>query len=357
MKKIRESNFEVLRCIFMFMVVLVHYNAESMGKAFLYVQPNTINYYLVYFMESMAIIGTNGFVLLTGYFSWKKEKLSLRKPFGLLLYVVAYNVLFFVLDMLILGNPFSLRSFVFSFIPKNWYITLYVALVLISPFINRLLKTLSKKSLFVLVGLMFAIFSVWPTILDITNGMLGIDVSGMQTITLTSSGSGYSIVNFVMLYIIGAAISKFDLLKHHLMWDILAYVLFTCCIFLQQLKLCAGWSYANPFVILSCVAFFNIFRKIHIKSVFVNHFAQASLGVFLIHTKYIVSTYGWSLSGIESACQGHTVGLFVHMFLCCIITYILCSIFDMVCRWITNPISKRLNKIAILNKEFISAEG
>ena len=102
MKKVRESNLELLRCILMFMVVLLHYNADTMGKAFLYVTPGSINYYFIYFIESLAIIGTNGFVLLTGYFSWKKTKVSLRKPFGLLLYVVAYNVLFYVLNIVLL---------------------------------------------------------------------------------------------------------------------------------------------------------------------------------------------------------------------------------------------------------------
>lgn len=43
MKKIRELNFELLRCILMFMVVLVHYNSDLMGKAFLYVTPGTIH--------------------------------------------------------------------------------------------------------------------------------------------------------------------------------------------------------------------------------------------------------------------------------------------------------------------------
>ena len=96
MKKIRESNFELLRCILMFMVVLLHYNNEAMGKAFSYVVPGSWNYYFLYFVESLAIIGTNGFVLLTGYFSWKKDQASLRKPVGLLLYVIAYNLLFYI---------------------------------------------------------------------------------------------------------------------------------------------------------------------------------------------------------------------------------------------------------------------
>ena len=42
MKKVRESNFELVRCILMLMVVFVHYNSSKMGKAFSYVTPGSI---------------------------------------------------------------------------------------------------------------------------------------------------------------------------------------------------------------------------------------------------------------------------------------------------------------------------
>lgn len=354
MKKVRESNFELLRCILMFMVVLVHYNIDTMGKAFAYVTPGTLNYYFVYFMESLAIIGTNGFVLLTGYFSWKKSSVSLRKPVGLLMYVVAYNVLFFIIDLLIMHEPFSLMKLVSCFIPRNWYVTLYIALMLVSPFINIVIKKLDKETCLKLLGVLFVLCSIWPTILDVVNVKLGLDLSGMNTVALGGASSGYSLVNFILIYLIGAAISKHDLLCHKMIWDVLAYVVFSVIIFVQQLLLGAGWSYANPLVILSCVAFFNVFRKLPVKSNFINLLSSASLGVFLIHTQYVVTNKIWNMCNIEQACQGPVLGLLMNMLLCCLGTYLICSVIDIICRKLTHPISSLLDKIEILNKKIVS---
>ena len=351
MKKVRESNFELLRCILMFMVVLVHYNLDAMGKAFTYVIPGTLNYYFVYFMESLAIIGTNGFVLLTGYFSWKKTSVSLRKPVGLLMYVVAYNVLFYVINLLIIYEPFSIMKLVSCFIPRNWYITLYIALMLISPFINIIVKQLKEKTYLRMLGVLFLLCSVWPTVLDIIKANLGLDLSGMNTVSTSGAGAGagYTLINFVLLYMIGAAISKFDLLMYKQRWDIVAYVITSGMICLQQLTIGSGWSYANPLVIISCVFFFNIFRKLHFTSKIVNIMSGASLGVFLIHTQYFVSNILWSKCHIEEACKGSLIELVINMILCCTITYFMCSFLDMICRRITRPISQLLDKIKFLN--------
>lgn len=354
MKKVRESNFELLRCVLMFMVVLVHYNIDTMGKAFAYVTPGSLNYYFVYFMESLAIIGTNGFVLLTGYFSWKKTSVSLRKPVGLLMYVVAYNVLFFIIDLLIMREPFSLMKLVSCFIPRNWYVTLYIALMLVSPFINIVIKKLDKETYLKMLGVLFVLCSVWPTVLDVVNAKLGLDFSGMNTVALGGASSGYSLINFILIYLIGAAIARFNLISHKMSWDILAYVILSVMIFVQQLFLGAGWSYANPLVILSCIAFFNIFRKLQVKSNLINVLSSASLGVFLIHTQFVVSNKIWRMCYIEEACQGTLPILFINMLLCCLGTYLICSMIDIACRKLTRPISSYLDKIAILNKKIVS---
>lgn len=356
MKKTRESNFELLRCILMFMVVLVHYNNDAMGKAFSYVTPGTLNYYFVYFMESLAIIGTNGFVLLTGYFSWKKTSVSLRKPIGLLMYVVAYNLLFFVIDILLLQKPFSIAYFVSCFVPRNWYITLYIALMFVSPFINVLVKQVKKKTYLRMLGVLFLLCSVWPTILDVVHLNVGIDLSGMNTVSNSGASSGYSLVNFILLYMIGAAISRFDLLTHKLRWDVFVYLILSIIICMQQLVLGAGWSYANPFVIMSCVSFFNIFRKLHLSSKLINVVSGASLGVFLIHTQFLVSNTIWSQCHIAEACSGSLIGLAWNMLVCCVMTYFMCSLLDIICRKITRPISQLLDKISILNNNIVKIE-
>lgn len=353
MKKVRESNFELLRCILMFMVLLLHYNNDAMGKAFSYVTPGSINHYFVNFVESLSIIGTNGFVLLTGYFSWKKDKTSLRKPFGLILYVMAYKVMFYLLQVIMLQEVFTLKGFVFSLVPTNWYIVLYVVLVILSPYINHMIKDLSKKSYFTLLVVMFLLFSVWPTMLDVAEGILGIKMAGINTVAYNGADKGYTIVNFVMLYLIGAFISKFNALQYAKRWDVLGYLICTIFVFLQETFLCAGWSYASPFVVLSVIFFMNIFRKISITSRVINDISKASLGVFLIHTQYLICNTLWSNFGIEEACKGSLLGCIWNMTWCCVVTYMLCTVLDMVCRFIATPVSKLLDQIPILNKNII----
>lgn len=356
MKKVRESNFELLRCILMFMVLLVHYNVGSMGNAFSYVIPGTMNYYLIYFVESLAIIGTNGFVLLTGYFSWKNTKMSLRKPIGLLLYGIAYNVLFYLLNVVFLKNPFSIWTLIVKCLPNNWYIMFYVVLMILTPYINILVRKLEKKSMLLLIAVLLIVFSLWPTMLDIANLRFGIDTTGMYTIAISGSGDGYTIVNFVLLYLIGAIISKFNLLRYPAGFDILGYGLCTCLIFIQQLKLAAGWSYANPLVIVSCVCFFNIFRKMKLQSKIVNMLSKASFGVFLIHTQYFVCNYLWSYFNIQEVCSAGAGILIMNMLLCCGITYAACSLFDILCRFLVLPVSRWLDTLKIWDKCIIKVD-
>ena len=353
MKKKRESNFELLRCVWMLMIVLVHYNSNKMGNALSYVTPGSAHFYFLYFVESLCVIGTNGFVLLTGYFSWKKDAASVRKPVGLVLYVIAYKVLFYVLGLVILKEAFTIKGIIACFLPDNWFVVLYIVLILLSPYINRMIQSLNKKSFLTLLAMMFLLFSVWPTVLDIVETKLGIVTIGLNTIAVSGASSGYSIVNFVMLYLIGAFLSKFDWLRHGKSWDILGYLICTCVIFAQELFLGAGWSYANPFVILSTIFFMNMFRKTHMTSRFINGAAKASLGVFLIHTQRLVWDVFWSEFGIQEACRGSLPGCARNMLWCCLLTYGLCAVLDTVCRWIARPVSGQLDKITILNKNII----
>ena len=353
MKKVRESNFELLRCILIFMVVLVHYNSNIMGKALAYVTPGSPNYYFLCAVESLSVIGTNGFVLLTGYFSWKKREASLRKPVGLVLYVIAYKVLFYFLGLVLLKEAFTAKGIISSFVPDNWFVVLYVVLVLLSPYINCMIQNLNQKSFLTLLGTMFLLFSVWPTVLNLVETSFGIEIVGLDTVAVNGASDGYSIVNFVMLYLIGAFLSKFDAMRYGKQWDVLGYLVCTVFIFAQEVFLVGGWSYANPFVILSAVFFLNIFRKTQVASGFINGVAKSALGVFLIHTQYLVWNCFWSMFEIREACRGTLPGCAWNMALCCLLTYVLCTVLDTACRFVTNPVSKWLDRIAVLNKNFI----
>ena len=337
----------------MLMIILVHYNSNKMGNAFSYVTPGSMNYYFLYFVESLCVIGTNGFVLLTGYFSWKQDKVSLRKPFGLIVYVIAYKVLFYFLGLVIMEEAITIKGMISCLIPDNWFVVLYIVLLLLSPYINCLIQNTNKKTFLTLLGILFLLFSVWPTVLDIVERRFGIGTIGLNTIAVSGSSNGYSIVNFVMLYLIGAFIAKFDGLRYGKRWDLLGYLICTCVIFVQEVFMGAGWSYADPFVILSTIFFMNLFRKMRISSGFINGVAKASLGVFLIHTQQLHWDTFWSKFAIREACRGTLPECALNMVWCCLLTYALCVILDTVCRFAATPVSKWLDNIPVLNKNII----
>ncbi len=355
MGKVRESNFELLRCVLMLMVISLHYNLDLMGNAFSYVVEGSINYYFVYFMESMAIIATNVFVVLGGYFGWKSmDKMTLRKPIGLLIYVGAYNGLFYLIHIAILGYPITADAFLLSFLPKNWFVTIYAAMLILSPFVNFLMSKISKKTHDKLLIIMFVLFALYPTILSTMTESFGINTVGMYPAAGTGALSGYSIFNFIMLYMMGAALSKYNVLQHKVVWDVVAYVICSLVIMWQRLNLgMTAWSYANPFVVFSTIAFFNIFRKMHFTSKVINTLSKSSLGVLLLHMQFVVYTYGWQYFKIPMAAAGPFVGLVINVLLVCFVNYFACTFFDMFCRFITRPISKLLDKVPFLNKQIV----
>lgn len=355
MKKVRESNFELLRCVLMLMVIALHYNLDLMGNAFSNVVEGSINYYFAYFIESMCIIATNVFVLLGGYFGWKSmDKMTLRKPIGLLIYVGAYNGLFYLVHIAILGYPITAQAFLLSFLPKNWFVTIYAAMLILSPFVNYLMSKISSKVHDRLLIVMFVLFSLYPTVLSVLTEKFGIDTIGMYPAAGTGALSGYSVFNFIMLYMMGAALCKYNVLNHKVVWDVVAY--FVCSVIILWHRLNLGgtaWSYANPFVVFSTIAFFNIFRKMHFTSKIVNTLAKSSLGVLLLHMQFVVYTYGWQYFNIPLAAQGPFVGMLVNIFIVCFVTYFGCTFFDMFCRFVTRPISKLLDKVPFLNKQIV----
>ena len=50
----------------------------------------------------------------------------------------------------------------------------------------------------------FLVFSVYPIIVEVFEEAIGETLNGMSSIGLSGSDAGYMIVNFILMYIIGA---------------------------------------------------------------------------------------------------------------------------------------------------------
>lgn len=149
----RISNFEVLRTLAMFSIVLLHcvgFGLATDGNCLFHLQTpiTTFNSLLSQFILFATGVGVNIFVMITGYFmvmrtdSWKRiPKLWLQTVF----YTCGMTILGVVSGRVspnlsvILDAVFPIRASTY------WFVSQYVGLMLIAPFLSAYLQKLSKQ--------------------------------------------------------------------------------------------------------------------------------------------------------------------------------------------------------------------
>jgi len=144
------------------------------------------------FFRGAFCVAVNAFVLISGFYGikYKKERLIL-----LISQTFFYSVVFMGLSVLLGWHTYTPRTDFFALIPiitkKYWFVTCYVVLYIISPWLNVWGDSLEKGQYkkFLVIG--FLIIYLWPTFNFLVNAPQFID------------DSGYGIVNFVYLYLFG----------------------------------------------------------------------------------------------------------------------------------------------------------
>ena len=128
-------------------VVVLHYNVSSIGGGFAVVPQGSINEMLMYFLESLCIAAVDIFVLITGYFMANTKKSGLYKPFYLVSQVIFLRVIFYIVDIVTKVKTVDFWTVLKSLLPMYWFVSVYIALYLLAPFINGFLNILSAKKL------------------------------------------------------------------------------------------------------------------------------------------------------------------------------------------------------------------
>lgn len=188
----RKSNLELLRILAMCGIIVMHYT--GMGGA---VQNNAypgFSWFMVHFLNSFCIPLVNCFVLITGYFLIEKTTFTLKKPVELLLITAFYGLLVYSVCVCTGNAAFSLVGIVDAVFPffadKRWFVETYIILILLAPFINKLLCSLGQQNYLLLLSIQLTIFCVWYS--------LGLSAPILD--------DGYGIINFLTLYMLGGYI-------------------------------------------------------------------------------------------------------------------------------------------------------
>ena len=262
----RQSNIELCRIAAILLVLIVHTTRRSLG--------NDVSFGIL-LLSGFSIIGVNVFVLITGYFSARPKKLSLAN----LLFICFFWMVLRLIINLLSGQPIDV-SFLFFLSKSTWFIPCYLGLLFFAPFLNEYCLVASKRQLVGGVLFIFLILTWFDWVKPVSDIALG-------------SLSGYSLLSFMAMYLLGRTIRLHGLPNWFRKGSPFIYI--TCALVMALMALLmqrighqarVGWCFAynNPIVIVSSVAFFSCFTGLKLKdSEAINHISKSTLSVLLGH--------------------------------------------------------------------------
>ena len=345
----RQSNIELLRVLAIIGVIILHYNGYY---AFDMVDRTSINWWILCTLESIFVCTVNVFILISGFFLCTTEKRNLWRPIELVVQVSLFSGAYYLLRTTIGSDSFHFRSLIGAMIPNNYFVSLYIALYLISPYINVIFDRLTQAQMRRMVWILFLLFAVHPTLVDILQCITDGQWGGLSTVSLSGSLAGYSIVNFALMYVIGAylrrgscGLNQWQTSHVFLLWLI-------CIIGLVSwdnsiLSPCAR-HYCNPLVIITAVLTFLLFARFKIGySRIINVLAEGAFSGFLLHFYFLPHIH------IERFATGNPCLLLAHVLLSAIGVYGICWCIYWVYARVTRPVFRRLSTWMDFKMDFL----
>ena len=194
MKKIeRKSNYELLRIISMLFIVLYH--AIHHGKILTNCTNPTVML-IFQIIQFIIIVHVNSYILITGYFQCDKtfKQSKLWSIINTTLFYLVTITLVLVSTGVISLNSVELFNAISS---EYWFIEIYILLYCICPFLNKFIASLSREDYRKLLLVLFILFSVIPYV----------------TANRLFDNSGYTLYQFIYLYLIGAYFKKYQVVE------------------------------------------------------------------------------------------------------------------------------------------------
>lgn len=337
----RESGIELLRVLTMCGVIILHYNNGDIGGGFNYVKPGSLNYYFLYWIESLCACAVNLFMLISGYFLCMTQKRKIIKPIELIVEVMIFEVLMYLVTALIGVHPVTVQGLILSIVPDNYFVILYIAVYIISPYLNLVLRKLSPYQWKKFMITIIVLFSVWPTFVDLTGEVMKSEWIGLSTIGMYGSQWGYTVVNFILLYIVGAYLRLHGIGKENDNIKTLLISLLLCTVILTKwslLYVSSAREYCNPLIIIEAVVIFLLFRKIHFDSKVVNSLAQSAFTCFILQN-YILGSIK-----AGDAVQKSFYFMILHLLISVSCIYGICWVTFVIYNFMTSSLFKNLER-------------
>ncbi|HWQ98221.1 MAG TPA: acyltransferase [Clostridia bacterium] len=323
----RQSNIELLRIFAMFFIVMHHYVMHG-TTSFVYLDsPLTLQNVFALFLASLGRPAVGIFVLICGYFSIKSD-FKLPRFVTLIAQVFSYSVVLLLLAKFVLpvGASIGRAEILSSVFPTAygtyWFMTSYAVLILLSPYINKLLLLLTQKQHKALILLFVAIWCISPTI-------LGANFAGSD---LAYFVAFYSIAAYFRLYPSKANPSRYFALFGF--WALVVLASIASASFLLNYsgvfrKYITYFSEYNrlPGAMCAIELFLALSQSKPFYSKWINGIASTSFGIYLIHENPFIRPLLWGKL-FDSSAYVNTPLYFVHLLVSVIIVFAGCAVID-----------------------------
>lgn len=323
---VRQSNLELLRIVSILIIILSHYAGHSgfdfTGEGFSF---NRL------FVESFRLgaVGVDIFVLISGYFlvssSFKPSKF-IRLECEVLFYSIVLGVIFFLTTDLV-GAKELLYSFLPSLSNSYWFISTYLLLYLLSPFLNKMIHAMNQKWHARLLVILYTVYVLVPTV---TN--------------LTLAGTS-NIMTFIMLYLTAAYYRLYEgpmgtTVKGNFLMALFCFLFIACSTVLFDFtstrfgitRYDASYftsTYSLP-VILCALGLFLGFKNLKIDyHPAINWISECTLGIYLLHDNSFMRSFLWK-NLLSCRSYQDLAFLPIHAVLCTIGVFAVCLIIDKV---------------------------
>ena len=294
----RESSFEMMRTVAMFFIVVYHCLTHGVGGQYAFSLSEPVSQLNLIWADLLLVFGSisvNLYVMVSGYFLADLEfKLSriVRTWLNAMFYSVIITIVFMSLSMV----PFNMIQLGKSFFPIStdayWFVTQYIGLLILSPFLGRLVRQLTyRQYVGLLIGGAFLCLALIP---DFPLGKR------------YHVAHGNSLWSFAYLFMVAGFI------RHHLQ-SVSMRKLITAIVFVEMFigrqddGIHLYWFNYNALPFILSVLVFVFFRHMRIPEKGIRHVmvkvAPYTFGVYLVHDHLMMREWLWKALALPTWCD------------------------------------------------------
>lgn len=291
-KKVRSSNFELLRIVCMFMIIAYHYCVHGNHNT-IFKSKICLNQVISVVFGSWGLLGVDCFIFISAYFLLNSHHFKIKKVIKLVLQTMFYStviaLLLYCTNLEDISKKAMIRSFFSPVYNQYWFVTAYCLLFAIFPFLNKIVHSMSSNYLLrflIILTILIPFYRTLTTKAPIDAFLFFIYLYLVMGYLKHNPGNWFEQHAKIGFLITTVTIVTYQILVSFLGTEYNLHILIK-----HANKLATRYS---PFMVLDAIFLFYIFKNLKIKnSKFINTLASTTLGIYLIHENPLLRKLLW----------------------------------------------------------------